>query len=117
MELNVEQIIKALECCEKEEKSCHSCPLTRDYSPCSKTMARNALALIRELTEENESLKDMNDALANGFETVKADIEQKMVDKVVDKVVAKARKQAFLVGDNQYILISELEEIAKGVIK
>lgn len=56
MELDREQTIKALECCEKEPKDCPSCPLTRDYSPCSTTMAKNALSLINELTEENENL-------------------------------------------------------------
>lgn len=65
------------------------------------------------LAEENERLRELNDALASGFVTVKTDIEQKMVDKVVDT----ARKQAFVAGDNQYISITELEEIAKGVIK
>lgn len=56
MELNRDDIIKALECCEQEAKECPYCPLHRDYSPCSKTMARNALALINELTEENAKL-------------------------------------------------------------
>ena len=56
MELNREQIIKAMECCGTEHKCCSSCPLARDYSPCSKTMANNALSIIKELTEENEDL-------------------------------------------------------------
>ena len=51
------EIIRALECCEQETKSCPSCPLARDYSPCSKTMARNALALIKELTVELEAMR------------------------------------------------------------
>lgn len=57
MELNREQIIKALECCGTNDKSCSSCPLAKDYSPCSKTMADNALSLIKELTEENQRLR------------------------------------------------------------
>ena len=57
MKLNREQIIKALECCGTSDKSCSSCPLAKDYSSCSKTMADNALTLINELTDENEKLK------------------------------------------------------------
>lgn len=54
-ELNREQIIKALECCGTENKCCSVCPLAKDYSPCSKTMAENALSLIEELTVELEA--------------------------------------------------------------
>ena len=50
-------IIKALECCKQEPKNCPSCPLTRDYSPCSTTMARNALSLINELTNEKYDIE------------------------------------------------------------
>lgn len=51
-ELNRDEIVKALECCGTKDKCCSSCPLAKDYSPCSKTMAENALSLINELTEE-----------------------------------------------------------------
>lgn len=52
-----EQVIKALECCETSPKNCPSCPLARDCSPCSKTMANNALSLIKELTEDVERVR------------------------------------------------------------
>ena len=55
MELNAEQIIKALECCSKG--TCMACPLKEDYSPCLNTVAYSALSLIKELTEENERLR------------------------------------------------------------
>ena len=57
MELNREQIIKALGCCiSRNLAECHHCP----YAPeneCHRLVLTNALSLINELTEENESLK------------------------------------------------------------
>lgn len=60
MELNREQIIKALECCETGRAvSCEKCPMlnieTSDDVVCSEMLARYALSLIKELTEENEA--------------------------------------------------------------
>lgn len=55
MELNREEIIKALEVCVTDSISCTSCPL-EDYSPCSNIIVDNALALIKELIGENERL-------------------------------------------------------------
>lgn len=117
--MKAEDVMKALECC-FVICYCNTCPyykIGEHTQVCTRKMAKDALALLREKDAEIEMLREMNDALANGFETFKADIEQKMVDKVVDKVVDTARKQAFVAGDNQYISIAELEEIAKGVIK
>ena len=56
MELNREQIIKALECHIKGR--CYDCPIGKEdiqslNKPCSTMIAENALALIRELTEDN----------------------------------------------------------------
>ena len=62
MELNREQIIKALECCNKT--NCKECPYTPSGKvdifdiTCSINMARDTLALIKELTEENEWIKE-----------------------------------------------------------
>lgn len=58
MELNRDQIIKALECCGTENKCCSSCPLAKDYSPCSKTMANNALALVKAQAEDYTALDE-----------------------------------------------------------
>ena len=62
MELNREQIVKALECCsldnEHQEEECDKCPF--DECPrtiCQNILAYRALAIIRELTEENERLR------------------------------------------------------------
>ena len=61
MELNREQILKSLECCASEEYICTQCPIDekiKDDCECGKVVARNALALIKELTEENERLHE-----------------------------------------------------------
>lgn len=54
MELNREQIVKALECCLADRVICDNCPLQNECesNPFDATLARYALALIRELTDE-----------------------------------------------------------------
>lgn len=61
MELNREQIIKALECC-LEENYCATCPAI-DYCGGVDNLTEKALSLINELTEENERLKEINKEL------------------------------------------------------
>ena len=86
MELNAEQIKKALECCVKSE--CNKCPL-RDGRCANGEMGRLALAIINKLTEENERLKarvleenhlrhQAEEMLANGMSVVRADAVRKM---------------------------------------
>ena len=61
MELNREQIIKALDCC-LVESNCTGCPLHHQYeTDCLKYAGKKALSLINELTEENESLGALNE--------------------------------------------------------
>ena len=55
MELNRDQIIKALECCSTED--CEDCPYTTEDIfdiTCGINMVKDALALIKELTEDVE---------------------------------------------------------------
>ena len=54
MKLNREQIVKVLECC--AEGDCDGCPRYSFYG-CMRANIATALALIRELTEENERLQ------------------------------------------------------------
>ena len=93
MELNREQIIKALECCHTQGKDCLSCPYENDHSNCV-YLEKNALFLIKELTEDIEwstkrileadkkvaELTEENDKLVEaGFDTV---------DYAIDKIRA-----------------------------
>lgn len=59
MELNREQIEKALECCVSGYCYRDGCPLCEhggedDIKECTTELAKNALSLIKKLTEENE---------------------------------------------------------------
>ena len=71
MELNREQIIKALECCGTgcfDIATCDRCPFEpkeegKGSLGCNDELIRNALLLIKELTEKNERLKERNIAL------------------------------------------------------
>ena len=56
MGINREQVIKALECC-IEGIDCTLCPYF-DKDSCPQILNENALALIKELTEENERLTE-----------------------------------------------------------
>lgn len=63
MELNAEQIKKALECCVSGYCFRDGCPLCEnagddDIQKCTSELARNTLALIKELTEENKWRKE-----------------------------------------------------------
>ena len=88
MELNREQIIKALECCKSPLSSdCENCSYTGKrledgvYEGCVNCLVGDALSLIKELTEENErlsqSLANSKSILANS----KADTVRKMETK------------------------------------
>ena len=57
-ELNREQIIKALECCDYGD--CYPCPYRSIGVGCVQEAQSKALALINELTEENERLRERN---------------------------------------------------------
>lgn len=55
-----EQIIKALECCGSViDGHCSECPCIDDEIGCSIRLHKSSLALIKELTEENEKLKSI----------------------------------------------------------
>ena len=66
MDLNVEQITQALERCLTlpPNVACKGCMLSYEDEPrmdCLEILMKNALALIKELTEENEYLKQQNE--------------------------------------------------------
>ena len=69
--LNAEMIKKALECCTSESSKCADCP-RYSFVPCTKSLLTDALSLIKELTEENERLRENNLVFAHGVEKVAA---------------------------------------------
>lgn len=62
MELNKEQLIKAMKhCCGEVKGLCKDC-LLRDDSSCTELICEYSLSLIKELTEENEGMANICNA-------------------------------------------------------
>lgn len=82
--LNREQIIKALECCTRQD--CDRCPLDRPNPDCLVTLPQNALDLIKELIEERDrclkALSVLSDNIGLLKDKAKADAVQKMHEKL-----------------------------------
>lgn len=79
MELSSEQIKKALECCIQfcdhgNMAVCKECPLKE--CRCSVEMPKNALALIKKLTEANEQYQTENMVLSGEIERLSGKVEQ-----------------------------------------
>ena len=122
MELNREQIIKALECCSKE--TCEDCPYANEDifdTSCGINMAKDALALIKELTEENERLraecenqsllwkKHFESIYETAKETVKADTVRKMQERIKEHCIKGGIYPAFVA--------STIDQIAKEMVE
>lgn len=73
-----EQIIKALECCTKGD--CDNCP--NDFGNCYSNLARDALALIKELTEDNERLNGHLNQLKHRYDICKQNAKTEKIDTV-----------------------------------
>lgn len=81
MELNREQIIKALECCDADNPTCGECPFYDNHDYCW-NVNKQALALIKELTEENDRLRDTAYRLECEVHRERADTVGKMQHKI-----------------------------------
>lgn len=71
MELNREQIKKALECCHSHSyRNCPKCPYNEDTEKtCFMRLMEDALSLIKELTEkEKKSDSEYDQAIKRGYE-------------------------------------------------
>lgn len=93
--LNAEQVIRAFECCHSVLLGCSDCPFINDSKECADT-DRNVLAIlnsqeqrIKELTEENERVKEYNNSLVDTIEkqeqeifSAKADTVRKMSERL-----------------------------------
>ena len=120
MELNREQIIKALELCTTEE-DCVGCPyLIRrgdgSILPC--TIDADALSLINELNEENERLRERADRHLENLKavlnernesTIKADTVRKMQERLKEKAYTNNYCQ-------EVVLVDYIDQIAKEML-
>lgn len=115
MELNAEQIMEALECCASEKYICTQCPIDekiKDDCECGKVVARNALALIKQLTQAHEMLSESYDHLektkdellaersrlteANAIQTITAIELDKQVQRLTEENVRLSKEIADL---------------------
>lgn len=88
MELNRDQIIKALECC-LVESNCMGCPLHYQYeTDCLKYAGEKALSLIKKLNEENERLRDTAYRLECEVHRERADTVRKMLQRIKEDAIA-----------------------------
>ena len=99
-----EQIIKALECCSKD--NCDNCP-NYFVGNCYENLAGEALSLIKELTSENERLQKVNDVLLlmPSVADVKAETVRKMAERIEKRCIKGGIYPAFVA--------RTIEEVAK----
>ena len=119
MELNREQIIKALECC--TSCSCGvDCPYY-DSTLCQYHIMRDALSLIKELTEENERLRADNEIksqkranifeIVNAFERGRTDGVRKMQERLINY-------ESYDNGGGNYVVsVDDIRTVAKEMLK
>ena len=80
MELNIDQIVKALECC-FINKDCNGCPML-GHKDCLGVAGTKAVSLIKELTDENAKLARSCTELEQKCASVKADTVRKMQERL-----------------------------------
>ena len=116
MELNREQIIKALECCGTgTSDDCRECPFFNDENisteDCMERLIRYALALIKELTEENERLSVASDKQKLWENVLKAEAQEvpikaeriRVADAITDEIYMRYRQgECFDKGEYRY---------------
>ena len=121
MELNAEQIIKALECVGGRFVKCSECAYYREYRlfpECRELAGKHALALIKQLysqyMSENHLRQQVEEMLANGMDAVKAD--------TVKKLRKKLHSEAFAIFDDEgrfdcyAVDLNDIDRILKEVI-
>lgn len=102
MELKQDEIIKALECCALGD--CYPCPYSKWKAGCRDEMCGDALALIKELTEENDKLYCFVDdkiqenqrlaLLSKATAEVSKTVRDEVIDEFADMVKEKMREVA-----------------------
>lgn len=118
MELNREQIIKALELHSLKLKPClQDCPYGGLHY-CGSEMAKDALSLIKELTEENERLRKLGTTKEVEKEIVRretrADTVRKMQERL--KEVSHMTYDINSVEIEGIVYVTEIDQITKEMI-
>ena len=106
MKLKAEQIIKAMERC-RDEFTCAGCP----YEPlvnCHRELWKDALALIRELTEKTNSLQTAYNEL---YETTTEEIKRltEKSERLRERNITLEQKLMLLGIDDVYVFKAKVE--------
>ncbi len=129
MELNREQIIKALECC-PEQEYCRDCPYDIECMG-MEFLILDALSLIKELTEENERWKaeaeNQSIFWRQHFESIYESAKETVKENTVRKMLEMVKRRASTVGNSyangetviiQYCVSPQaLDQIAKEMLE
>jgi hypothetical protein len=121
MELNREQIMKGLECC-SDDNSCYNagCPYKSDsLNACTSKLSRNALALINELTEENERLVKALDTMSADHNRAISLTETYTVRKMQERLEAVAyQSNDWSHGEHPMVVeLDDIDQIAKDMLE
>ena len=118
MELNRDLIVKALECCASNSlEDCDCCPMDekkKDNCECGRFLAIQALALLRELPEENE---EKDETIAGLIGTIKDSYGF-----AVREMKARLERNLLAVKDHTgklglVVLESDIDQIAKEMLE
>lgn len=122
------EIVKALECCVSGYCFRDDCPLCErggddDIKKCTTELAKNALALIKELAEENERLRTQVEMWKSTAycekdrgESTKADTVRKMQERVKSELNDCCR---YIWNNREYFIVGEelIDQIAKEMLE
>ena len=110
-----EQIIKALECCEKDD--CDNCP--NDIKNCIENLAVLALSLIREQDKRIEELENICDsyALQYGTATDKEVFLKQERAATVRKMQSEIEARCIAKGIYPVIVKNVVDEVAKEILE
>lgn len=115
-----EQIIKALECCiEAQCENCCNLGSWHEQWNCMTGIMRKALSLVKELTEENERLREENDELCDNIaclEIDKENAERRTVRQMKERIKEEA-KSIYLLSDPPKIMLKIREDVLDQIAK
>lgn len=117
MELNAEQIKKALKCCTSPDgdDTCLLCPYG-DVGLCTQLVMAHALALIKQLTEEKERLRaenaEQDKAIINALNRM-GDIRREAKADTVREMQERIKTRCIKSGIYPAIVARAIDQIAK----
>lgn len=106
-----EQIIKALECC--MGKGCKDCPYRCGNCTCISTLTDDALALIKELTEESDRLKELGTTKEIEKELVRRQTKADTVRKMQERL----KRECLIDSGYEVLQIGAIDQIAKELLE